>query len=147
MKITSSRFGEIEIDDEQQIFFKEGLLGFENLKNFVLLPVNNSMIFTWLQSTEEGEIAFLLADPFMFFPGYEVELDESIREDLQIDAAKDVVIQAIVTIPEAGVKDMTANLLGPLVINVNDRIGKQTVLTQTNYTTRHKLFEPEEGEG
>ena len=147
MKITSSRFGEIEIDDEQQIFFKEGLLGFENLKNFVLLPVNNSMIFTWLQSTEEGEIAFLLADPFMFFPGYEVELDESIREDLQIDAAKDVVIQAIVTIPEAEVKDMTANLLGPLVINVNDRIGKQTVLTQTNYTTRHKLFEPEEGEG
>lgn len=147
MKITSSRFGEIEINDEQQIFFKEGLLGFENLKNFVLLPVNNSMIFTWLQSTEEGEIAFLLADPFMFFPGYEVELDESIREDLQIDAAKDVVIQAIVTIPEAGVKDMTANLLGPLVINVNDRIGKQTVLTQTNYTTRHKLFEPEEGEG
>ena len=147
MKITSSRFGEIEIDDEQQIFFKEGLLGFENLKSFVLLPVNNSMIFTWLQSTEEGEIAFLLTDPFMFFPGYEVELDESIREDLQIDAAKDVVIQAIVTIPEAGVKDMTANLLGPLVINVNDRIGKQTVLTQTNYTTRHKLFEPEEGEG
>ena len=132
---------------EQVICFNEGLLGFGHLNKYVLLPADNSFVFTWLQSTEDADVAFLLADPFMFFSGYEVELDDSIREGLQIEAEKDVVIQTIVTIPETGVKDMTANLVGPVVINVHDKIGKQTILTQTNYSTRHKLFESEAGEG
>lgn len=147
MKLVSSRLGEIEVDPEQVVFFEEGLLGFENLRRFVLLPVDNSLVFTWLQSIEDPNVSFLLADPFMFFPDYEVELEEGVRESLKIEGAKDVVIQAIVTIPDSGVKDMTANLVGPVVISVNDKIGKQIVLTHTNYSTRHKLFETEAGEG
>lgn len=147
MKLATSRFDKIEIDSQQIIAFHEGILGFEHLKKYILLPVDNSLVFSWLQSVEDGRVAFLVVDPFMFFPGYEVELDDAIRAQLKIEAAKDVVIQTIVTIPGSGVKDMTANLVGPVVINVNDKIGKQTVLTQTNYTTRHKLFESEEGEG
>ncbi|HHX94791.1 MAG TPA: flagellar assembly protein FliW [Clostridia bacterium] len=140
MKIATSRFGEIEVDPEQFIRFNEGLLGFDTLKSFTLLPVDNSQIFTWMQSTEEPQVAFLLADPFVFFADYAVDLEPALCEALDISSREDLVIQSIVTIPKTGVKDMTANLVGPVVINVKNRTGKQVVISHSGYTTKHRLF-------
>ena len=82
MKIATSRFGEIEVDPQQFITFKDGLPGFENLKSFTLLPVDESQIFTWMQSTEEPWTAFLLTDPFVFFADYAVDLEPGVCESL-----------------------------------------------------------------
>lgn len=140
MKVHTTRFGEIEVDSEKIICFSQGLLGFETLNKFTVIPVDDKETFTWLQSTEEPHAAFLLTDPFAFFSDYAVDLNPAICKALSIRSREEVVIQAIITIPETGVKDMTANLVGPVVINVKNRIGKQIVLTDSGYTTRHRLF-------
>lgn len=141
MQVSNTPLGELEFDPEQVIRFSAGLPGFEALKNFILLPVDDSGIFTWMQSTEDPQATFLLTDPFAFFADYAVELEPGICRDLGIDSREDVVIQTIVTIPDTGVKDMTANLVGPVVINVKNRKGQQIILTNSGYTTRHRLFQ------
>lgn len=141
MKIDTSRFGAVEVEENQIIGFHEGLLGFEHLSKYVLLPAEDSHVFTWLQSTEVPQVAFLLTDPFVFFADYAVDLKPEFCDNLEIGSREDVVVQTIVNIPETGVKDMTVNLAGPLVINVKKRAGKQLVLPDSGYTTRHKLFQ------
>lgn len=143
MKIATSRFGEIQVDPEQLIVFQEGLPGFQALKRFTLIPVDDKQVFTWLQSTEDPRVAFLLTDPFVFFADYIVDLDPVFCEALEIGSREDVIIQSIVTIPKTGIKDMTANLVGPVVINVKNRTGQQLVLANSGYTTRHRLFNQE----
>jgi len=140
MIIKTTRFGELEVAKEKIINFPKGLPGFEHLRQFVIVPVDNNPAFVWLQSVEAPDVAFLLVDPFLFFSGYEVELTRDLREELSIKNRSDVIIQAIVTIPETGIKDMTANLVGPVVINVKRNLGKQVVLQNTEYGTRHPLF-------
>jgi len=140
MKIETTRFGVLEVSKEKIINFPKGLLGFEHLRQFVIVPVDNNPAFVWLQSVEASEVAFLLVDPFLFFSGYEVELTCDLREELSIKDRSDVIIQAIATIPKTGIKDMTANLVGPVVINVRRNLGKQVVLQNTEYGTKHPLF-------
>lgn len=141
MQVPNIPFGELEVDPGKVIRFPAGLPGFATLKDFILLPVDDKEIFTWMQSTENLQTVFLLTDPFAFFADYAVDLEPGICQDLGIESRADVVIQAIVTIPDTGVQDMTANLVGPVVINVNNRKGQQIILTNSGYTTRHRLFQ------
>lgn len=141
MQAQNTTTGKFAIDPEKVICFPAGLPGFPALKDFILHPVDDKEIFTWMQSTAEPQVAFLLTDPFAFFADYAVELEPGICRDLGIESREDVVIQTIVTIPDTGVQDMTANLVGPIVINVKDRKGQQLILTNSGYTTRHRLFQ------
>jgi flagellar assembly factor FliW len=143
VQVTTTRFGVLEAKEEDLIHFPLGMLAFEDLKEYLLLPVADNPAFSWLQAVQEPAVAFLLVDPFMVFPGYEVELNLLHNETLQADGPKQVVIYAVVTIPPSGVKDMTANLLGPVAVNLGAKKGLQLVLEGTRYTTRHSLFQPE----
>ena len=50
------------------------------------------------------------------------------------------VVFAIVTIPHGRVEEMTANLLGPIIIEVKSRTGRQVILNQSGYNHRHPLI-------
>lgn len=140
MEIETTRFGKIEVSPDKIITFPEGLLGFEKLKKYALLPLNDNPAFTWLQSVEDPVVAFLILDPFLFFADYSVKLDDNLCSELSIDDNSEVIIQVIANIPKSGVKDITANLVGPLVINVKEKLGKQIILQNTEYGTRHRVF-------
>ncbi|KKM12367.1 hypothetical protein SY88_04275 [Clostridiales bacterium PH28_bin88] len=140
MQILTTRFGPLEIDEREVLRFLSGMLGFEDLNEYVLAPVPDNPAFTWLQAVEDPAVAFLLVDPFLFFQGYEVELKPQHRENLQVDGPDQVVVYAVVTIPPTGVKDMTANLVGPVAVNLAKKRGLQLILDGTNYTTKHRLF-------
>ncbi len=140
MQIETSRFGLLAYEKEDLIHFAGGLFGFEHLKDYLVLPLENNPAFYWLQSVEDGEVAFLVTDPFLFFPSYTVELDEEIRKKLAVEKREQVAVYVIVTVPSADVRDMTANLIGPLVINLASRRGEQYILYGTDYHTKHLLF-------
>lgn len=140
MQIETSRFGLLEYHKEDLVHFLGGLFGFEELKDYLVIPLENNPAFYWLQSAEDGQVAFLLTDPFLFFPSYTVELGEEIRKKLAIGKREQVVVYVIVTIPPTGLQGMTANLIGPLVINLAKRCGKQHILNGTDYHTKHLLF-------
>ncbi|MBE3573708.1 MAG: flagellar assembly protein FliW [Moorella humiferrea] len=144
MKVPTSRFGVVEIGPADVLNFPEGVPAFEHLREFFLHPIPDNPAFIWLQALADPEVAFLLVDPFLFFPGYEVEIPEGLQQELAIQGAADVLVLAVVTIPDGDVRRMTANLVAPVVINRKARLGRQFVMEGTGYTTRHPLFRDKE---
>lgn len=140
MLVQTSRFGAVEVKPEEIITFFQGVPAFEDLREFFLHTIPENPAFTWLQAVADPEVAFLLVDPFLFFPGYAVELTASQQRELAIEKRADVLVYAVVTIHGGDVRRMTANLVGPVVINHAARRGMQIILEGTKYTTRHPLF-------
>ncbi|KIP21273.1 Flagellar assembly factor FliW [Anoxybacillus ayderensis] len=138
MNIETKYHGTIELSDMAIVSFENGLPGFEHEKQFVLLPIHDSP-FTILQSVKNKDVAFVMIEPFSYFPTYEVELDDTTCEQLNIQAENDVALYVILTVAEP-FTNTTANLQAPVVINVHERIGKQVILTNTPYKTKHRLF-------
>ncbi|HIL26842.1 MAG TPA: flagellar assembly protein FliW [Nitrospinaceae bacterium] len=141
MKYETARFGSIEIQDKDILLFPGALYGFDQEKEFVILPldpkVENPM--EWLQSLRSRELAFIVTDPFLFVPEYKMVLSDNEMNQLKIESMESVAVRVIVTIPKVH-SEMTANLVAPLVINQKNRLSKQVVLTSTEYDTKHSLI-------
>ncbi len=140
MIIKTARLGERVVEEQDIININPGLLGFENLTNFVLVDIAESPDFKWLQSIENTDLAFLLVDPFTIRKGYCVELNDDILEKLDISIPEDVLVYTIVTVPKSGFKDATTNLVGPVIINWTKKKGKQIVFERDNNTIKYPLL-------
>ena len=140
MRIETERFGEIEIDPETIISMTVGPFGFEQLREFCLIEHAPGCEFRWLQSLSDPGVAFVVVDPMQFFPEYDVELEEEDVEELGLESPSEAVVLSIATIPR-DVRETSANLLGPLVINAANRKAKQVILQNESYTTKHRLLE------
>ena len=140
MKIATFRFGELEIPEQNIIEFPKGIIGFEQFRKYVLLEREDSDPFCWLQSLEDPNLAFVVINPTIFFRNYKIEIHYKELEDIQVASLDRIEIFAIVTIPE-DISKMSANLLGPLVVNLDNNLGKQIVLTNSHYTIQHYVLD------
>lgn len=140
LKVATSRFGEIEVQEKDLILLPSGLIGFPELRKYVLLDHDKESPFKWLQSLDDGAIAFVLINPLLFKPDYAVEVNEEEVADLEIQTEEDAVISVIITMP-TNPQNMTANLKAPLIFNLKNRKGKQIILSAVEYTTRHNIME------
>lgn len=140
MKLNTSRFGEIDINEKDLLNLPEGLIGFPELTKFILLDHESNSPFKWLQSTIDPAIAFIVISPLTFRPDYMVEATEDEVSSLSLTHADDAIISVIVTIP-LDPKKMSANLKAPLIFNLQNRVGKQVVLKDPQYQTKHFIVE------
>jgi flagellar assembly factor FliW len=138
VKVATKAYGLIEVDPRQKIIFPQGLFGFESFKEYMLLDAERQP-FYWLQSVDVEGIAFILINPFLFRPDYEVNINNEELADIDILSPEKALIFSIVTIPPGG-GPMTANLQGPLIINRDTRTGKQAVLTDSRWKTKHDVM-------
>lgn len=145
-KINTLRFGELEIEDQNVVRFADGIPAFEDEHEFVVLPYEEGTPYMFLQSMMTPELAFLMTDPFVFFPDYSFELDDENMEKLAINSMDDVLVCTLISVPRSGVADMTTNLLAPVVINRHTMQARQIVLEKTQYTTKHRLFPEKKGD-
>lgn len=140
MKIKTTNFGEIEIEKDKIIYFPEGIPAFEEEKEFVIiLNDDKENPFHWLQSVKNPKLSFIILNPFEIFNDYDILLPETAINKLKIENQEDVAIYTIVVIPE-DITKMTTNLLGPIVINTKEKLGKQVILDDNRYTTKHFIF-------
>lgn len=139
MTIHTSRFGLISITVEDVIQFPEGLLGFNELRRFVLLDDPSDEIFAWLQSCEDPGIAFPLLEPELFTAGFKVQLTKHDMEILGLASHEGARCFSIITIP-ADPTQMTANMKAPVVINVEKRVARQCVLQDNSLAIREPIF-------
>jgi len=140
IQVKTTRFGDIEVRESDVIELPSGLIGFPELTKYVLLDHDKESPFKWLQSLQDGGIAFVLINPLLFNPDYTVEVSEAEVGDLKLTSEEDAVISVIVTMP-SNPQNMTANLKAPLVFNLKNRRGKQLILNNPAYTTRHNVME------
>ena len=138
MKVITKAYGPIEVEEKQKVTFPSGLLGFESLKDYVLLAAEQEP-FYWLQSLDEEQVAFVLINPFIFKKDYEMDIDNEELVPIGIIDPGKAVIFSIVTIPpDEG--PMTANLQGPLILNQETQLGIQAVLTDSRWKTKHDII-------
>lgn len=137
MMIQTSRFGGIEVDDQRFLSFPKGLLGFPEDQDFALVQTGENSAFYWMQAVRRPELAFVVCDPRLFVPDYRIVIKE---DDLaQVGLGDTGGSQVFVIVNK--IDDMlTGNLQGPLVVNVATRVGKQIVLSDKRYSTRHPLM-------
>ena len=140
MKIPTSRFGTIEIQEEQIVHMPTGPIGFPDYRRFVLLEHKKGSPFLWFQSVDNESLAFVLMDPALFKPDYEVQISPEDTKTLELmDASAGVQTLVVVNISRVEPYEITANLLGPIIINAQKKLAKQVVLYHTSYSTRHPI--------
>jgi flagellar assembly factor FliW len=128
----------LALDAKDAIVFPEGLVGQPTWRRFVLVDDNADCPIRLLQSLDDPDACFLVTDPRLIFSGYDVRYSETDVEALEIDDRSAPVILCTLRVWPEGQK-VTANLLGPLVMNPKTRIAKQLVLVESPYSTQHPV--------
>jgi len=97
-------------------------------------------MFFWLQSLDNGEVAFTLMDVYKVLPTYDPQIDDYESEELGTVEENSLEIYNIVVIPEDA-KQMRVNLKAPIVINSATGIGRQVICVNEDYQIRYMIFE------
>ncbi len=145
MQVVTKRFGTVEVDPRQVLTFPEGLIGFPDYHEFVVMDFEvKDECIRWLQSVGEPELGFVAMDPRPAFPHYDPEFCPKDLTPLAVDAPDDLVVLSVVTVPK-DIRKMTANLQAPLLINPKKRVGRQVIVASPEYSTKHYVFSALEG--
>ncbi len=138
MVLETKNLGTVEYTQEEIITFEKGILAFEDEKEYLVLR-NQETEFYYLQSISNPENTFIIVDLKDVMPSYDPEVDVDQLADLgNID--NNLCVFNMCTLKDS-LEEMTVNLLGPVVINMDTKKGKQVVVAKDNgYTVKHKLF-------
>ena len=139
MKLKTRPYGEVEVHDKQKVHFTEGLIGFEGVREYYMIDSKEGP-FYWLQAADEPDIAFLLVDPRVFMDDYEFLVSESELLPLKLEKPEDRLDFAIVTVPDDP-SMISANLMGPVVINRRTRVARQVISQKDAYGVKHYILE------
>jgi flagellar assembly factor FliW len=134
-----SHFGAVEHDCHMQLHMPAGLLGFPEVKEYLIIDPEPALPVKWLQACDELPLAFVITDPLTLLPDYQVELTSLDLMDVGAHATTDLFLVAIVTLPRETTAYPTVNLQGPVLINRANGWAKQLVLVQGSYHTHHPL--------
>lgn len=137
MKTIQTRFGEVEYDPELTVHFPQGLLGFDSLRDFVVMPNRKEGPLFWIQSVDDPAIAFVLTDPTNFFLDYRVVPDAVECQKLGIQPGDECAPLAVVTVQPD--RTVTLNLAAPILFAPATNRALQVILDNTKYQTRTPL--------
>jgi flagellar assembly factor FliW len=137
--VRSERLGDLDVDDDKILAFPDGLLGFPEDRRYVMVDIDGGDAYRWLQSVDDPALAFLTVIPWHFFPDYEPDIDAVTEAELKLQDPGDAIVLCLLSIREEADPPITANLLGPLIINTTTRVGRQVVLAESGYPARAAL--------
>ena len=142
MKIGTRKFGEISIDENKILTMPEGLPGFLGFERFVLLEDEKTAPFCWFQSLEEPDLALIVMDPLVFKPDFRLGLKGFINDRNWTVEEQDLLVYVVVNITgEKETTKITANLMGPLVINSKTNEVIQVVISDSTYSHQYNILE------
>lgn len=139
MNKINTRFGDIEYDPKNTVHFPEGLIGFESLREFIVMPNKKEGPLFWIQSVDDPDIALILTDPTNFFLDYLVKPENEDLEKLQITVEEEYFVLCVVTVPPS--KEITLNLAAPIFFVPQSNRAIQVILQDSPYQTKTPLPE------
>jgi flagellar assembly factor FliW len=140
LTVSTRNFGSIEVRQDQIINLEPGLLGFTRFHRYVLIEHPRESPFLWLQSLDRPDMAFVVMEPQNLVADYLPGPLPQVRQDLGVGTPEDLKVLVILTIPPGKPQEMTANLMGPVVINLKTRQGKQLVLEDPRYSHKYRVL-------
>jgi flagellar assembly factor FliW len=140
IKLASTRFGVMEVDDDDIIRFPVGIPGFENRHSWILVGDDDNAIM-WIQSTDEGSLALPVVTPDTIKSDYNAKIPREFLDLIGDTNVEDIAILIVVTIPPGRPWDMTANLRSPIVINRQSRVAVQSIALNEEYDFRYRVLE------
>lgn len=124
MNVFTSRFGNIEIEAEDVIRFDEGLIGFDDKKEWVILADAENDAIAWLQSLEDPAIAMAVVSPRRFVPAYQVEIPPQATKRIGLSGTEQAFVLSVVSRNDHA---LTLNLRAPIIVALERRRGWQIV--------------------
>ena len=125
--------------EDQVISFPAGLPGFEKARKFIILSLPEHQPFHWMECVGGEDIRFAIINPLVFRPDYQPKIKKEDLASLAIKDPKELLLYVIVTLRQP-LSEATANLMGPLFINIRERVGKQIIIENDAYSLREKLI-------
>jgi flagellar assembly factor FliW len=141
MEIKTRQFGTVEIEDNQIVTMPGGMPGFHTMKRFVIIEREEIWPFNCFQSLDDPDLSFYIMDPALFMPDYRIDMRQAFREaGWEGDDSEDVKLYVIVNTSAGVPEKITANLIGPLVVNFRRHEADQLVLHNSPYSHQHHIF-------
>ena len=137
MEKIKTRFGEVEYDPDNLLFFPGGLIGLPKLKQFIVMPNKKKGPLFWVQSANDPDFAFVLTDPTNFFLDYQITIDQSERQILKLSDEDEFFVLSIVTVPPD--QNITLNLAAPIIFAPKTNRAVQLILENSPYSTKTPL--------
>lgn len=131
----TTRFGRLEVSTDKIINFPNGLMGFADYKRYILMDYKDTSL-KWLQAVDAPHVAFIVIQPFEFFPDYSVRIEDPVRDLLEIENEDDISILSILRVEG---EKVTVNLQGSLVINSLNKKGVQIVNDDPRFSCKTPL--------
>ncbi|APQ76621.1 flagellar assembly protein FliW [Clostridium botulinum] len=142
MKLNTKYHGSIEYEEKDVIYFSKGIPGFEELKKFIIFPVEDNEVFLVFHSIENEDIGIIVTSPFNIEKDYEIQLEEEQITNLKLQDEKDALVLNTVTL-DSDIDKITVNLRAPIIINIKEKIGEQIIINSDKYKVKHPLFKEE----
>ncbi len=140
MQLEHPRLGKVQYEPSEVINFPQGLPGFIHLKGYLLIDNQDTAPFVWLVSVDEPTASFLMVNPLLFCPDYNPTITKRDLAELSISTPQSLLMYSIVTLNASDYTQATANLSGPILINLEKKLGKQLVLLDDRYSTKHRIL-------
>ena len=135
-----------QVHNDNIFTFPEGILGFENIKNYVFLMNERVAPFMFMQSLDDSNLSFVCIEIFKICPEYNITLPTTAVDSLGIEDPNDLLIIGLVTVRK-DVEDTTANLMSPIIVNIKNSKAQQVILENSEYPVRFKVWDAIEESG
>ena len=141
MKITTKLFKEIEVDESKLINFPQGIIGFPELTDFLLIHDNESEGgIRWMQSIQEPAFAMPVIDPLIVMPDYNPCIEDDLLKPLGDIKEENTLVLVTITVPHE-IEKMTVNLKAPIVINGENRKANQIITEDEQYAVKFPIYQ------
>ncbi len=143
MIIQTKAFGQVEVTDDKIITFPGGIIGFPDMKRFTLLHDEEKGVsagIRWLQSLEEPGFAMTVLDPLIVKEDYNPEIDDELLAGIGEVTPDNLLVLVTVRVP-SDLKQMSVNLQGPIIINVEERKACQIIVDADAYPVRFPIYD------
>lgn len=127
------------LSDKVIFNFPDGIPAFENSHRFIIILNEKIKPFVYLKSLDTDDLGFVCIDPFLIYPEYSINIPGKDTSVLTLKDPGAALVLSMVTV-EKDPKDTTANMLAPIVINMDNFTGRQVILEE-NYPVRFRIWE------
>lgn len=143
MLINTKHFGQVDLDENKILHFDNGILGFEDYKQYTLLydsEDGDKPVISWLQSLDDVSLALPVIHPFIVMENYNPEIEDELIKPLGELTPDNLIIFVSITVP-ADVTKLTANMKAPFILNMDTKKGAQVIAENSDYQIKYPIYQ------